>query len=996
YPVTLIVQDAQGCADTVMASVTVHPPPPPDTIAFTPSLTICAGGSVTLTAPAGPYTWLWSAAAGGATTQVITVTTAGTYSVTVTDANGCTMVPDSVTVVVNPLPSAIISGSPFICDAGCTTLSVATGFGYTYVWLDLTLSPLVPAQNGPTLQVCANNLLAGYAVMVTDPNGCTATSPVVTVSLAVSPAFTVTVMPDSCEGTPAILTVVPVQPNVVYAWSNGGTGPTITVLQAGVYNVVGTDTLTGCQGFGSQTIHPLPDLCIVPVGCYEICNPDTICGPDDLSAYQWNLNGVPIPGATNQCLIVMQSGTYTLTGATEFGCTLTSDSLMLTVIDCACDQLTVSAEPSTEDSCCWILSYDNQFGDLYGVVIHSDDTGFNFSGLSDSLQIFSIGTNTISLVNTQAGAPLPAGVLSNFLTACLTDVVNSPQQIIIDWYDFDYQIACSDTLIFDCPVEPDCLYLAGDTIYCDGADVVYTITVCNPVDNDFEVGYIVLLPSSPAGIVVTPPNVLVNPPMVPGECRDFSFVLSGPSLEGETFCFSLTAHDTVPGPIDTTHCCMLDTMYCIPIPDCLPCDDIGVEHVDSAASSEAFCCFNISLYNNYAVNFFDGIDLCLLAPATAMTINNPFGSGWSTASYTPTMIQLDVVPPLGNSLPLGVVNLPTICIQSGANPIQQVEIKWMLGDSVVCRDTVELFCDPDCGYLLNELVVCNDSGYWNYGGLIVNTSGFTMGEAHFVFTSPAGLGIYNQVVTFPGGLPDGGTYPFNLILDVPAMPGDTVCFTVALHQLNDNALHINCCTFHDCIVLPECAVEDPCVCDEAFILASQQGINCVILAAPPFTGTFSPAGILSNCDQVVWSSDDTPQTDTTYGNAPFTHTFPGPGNYKVCMQVHRDDVLTGNFCEFDRCKGVGFPSPNLWDPGAPTIDPNPSGGSFNVSLSRPRPGVVQFRVFNVYGQLIRDWGVQGAGGNNQIPVDLSALDKTVYLLEIRNEGRRWVRKVVIQ
>src|SRR6185436_11391470 len=110
-------------------------------------------------------------------------------------------------------------------------------------------------------------------------------------------------------------------------------------------------------------------------------------------------------------------------------------------------------------------------------------------------------------------------------------------------------------------------------------------------------------------------NVLVNPPMAPGECRDFTFGLSGPSLEGETFCFSLTAHDTVPGLIDTTHCCMLDTMYCIPIPDCLPCDDIGVEHVDSAASSEGYCCFNISLYNNYAANFFDGINLCLLAPA---------------------------------------------------------------------------------------------------------------------------------------------------------------------------------------------------------------------------------------------------------------------------------------------------------------------------------------------------------------------------------------------
>ncbi len=998
YPVSLIVQDAQGCADTAMTTVTVHPPPPQDTIAFSPGLTICAGGSVTLTAPAGPYTWLWSAAAGGATTQVITVTTAGTYSVTVTDVNGCTMVPDSVTIVVNPLPLAVISGNPFICDAGCTTLSVAGGFGYSYVWLDNTNAPLVPAQTAPTLQICAGNVQpGGYAVSVTDPNGCTAISPVVVVALAISPAFTVTVMPDSCEGTPAILTVVPVQPNVVYAWSNGGTGPSITVLQAGVYNVVGTDTLTGCQGFGSQTIHPLPDLCIVPVGCYEICNPDTICGPDGLDGYQWNMNGVPIPGAVNQCLIVTQSGSYTLTGSTAFGCSLTSDSLMLMVVDCACDQLNVSAEPSTEDSCCWTLSYENHFGDLFGVVIHSDDTGFDFSGLSDSLHIFSIGTNTISLVNSQSGAPLPAGLLDSFLTLCLTNVVHSPQQIVIDWYDFTYQVACSDTLEFNCPVEPDCLYLSADSIYCDGEQVTYTITVCNPIDNDFEVGYIVLMPSSPIGIVVTPPNVVLGTPMLPGECRDFTFLLSGPNLEGDTFCFSLTAHDTVPGLIDTTHCCMLDTMYCVPIPDCMPCDDIGVENVDSAANpDEGYCCFNISLFNNYAANFFDGINLCLLPPGAGMTINNPFGSGWSTASYTPTMVELDVVPPLGTALPLGVVTLPTICIEHGTNPMQQLEIKWMQGDSILCRDTLNLFCEPDCGYLLDEVVMCNDSGYWNYSGLIVNTSAYTMGQANIVFTSPAGLSGFNQSITFPGGLPSGASYPFNLILDVPAMPGDTVCFTVALHQLNDNNLHINCCNFYDCIVLPECEVEADCVCDDAFKIASLQGIICTILPTPTHTATFSPEGILSSCDQVVWFWSDSPMTDTTYGNASITHTFNGFGTFKLCMLVHRDDVVNQGFCEFEVCKKIEFLPISYLDPQTLDFSPNPSKGQFKVRSSQAWQDLVQFQVYSTYGQLLRRWEVRDAANTYQIPVDLVGLEQGLYLLEIRSEGKKWVLKVVIQ
>lgn len=995
YLVTLIVQNTPGCADTVTVTVNVHAAPAQDTIAYSPSLTICAGESVTLTAPPGPYTWLWSASGGNATTQSITVTTAGTYSVTVTDANGCTMVPDSVTVVVNPLPSALISGSLFICDAGCTVLSVPGGFGFTYEWLDNSFTPLVPAELLQTLSVCAANLQAGYAVIVTDPNGCVDTSAVVVVSLAVSPMFTVTVMPDSCEGTPAILTVVPVQSNVVYAWSNGGTGPTITVLQAGVYNVVGTDTLTGCQGFGSQTIYPLPDLCIVPVGCYEICNPDTICGPDSLATYQWNLNGVPITGANNQCLIVTQSGTYSLTGTTAFGCEATSDSLMLMVINCACDQLSVTAEPSLEDSCCWTLSYDNQYGDLYGVVIHSDDTGFNFSNLDTSaLQVFSIGTNTISLVSNQSGMPLPLGPLNDFLTVCLTDVVNSPQQIIIDWYDFEFNIVCSDTLEFDCPVEPDCLYLLADSIYCDGEDVTYTITVCNPVDSDIEVGYIVLMPTSPLLIVVTPPNIIATPPLLPGECRDFTFVLSGPNLDDETFCYSLTAHDTVPGEIDTTLCCMLDTLYCIDIPDCLPCDDIGVENIDSAANpDEGYCCFNISLYNNYAANFFDGITLCLLPPSTTMTINNPFGSGWSTGSYTPTVIELDVVPPLGTSIPLGVVNLPTICIKREQAPPQQLEIKWMQGDSVLCRDTIEFFCEPDCGYLLEEVVACNDDGTWNYSGLIQNTSGFTMGEAHFVFTSPPGMGGNNQTITFPGGLPSGSSFPFNLTLTGPAMAGDTVCFTVALHELNETGQHLNCCNFQDCIVLPECSPL-ACFCDDVFNKFQQLGMNCTILASPPNTATFSPGAPLTSCDLVVWFWSDTPVPDTTYGTASITHTFQGTSSFKACMQVYRYDVVNQVDCKYEVCKKVFFFLPQ--DPDELVIYPNPSQGSFQVRSGRPWPAAVQFRAINLYGQTVEQWEVGDADGDHRIPVELGGLHKGVYLLEINSGGKRWLRKIVIQ
>src|SRR5205823_13781526 len=84
YSVT--VTDANGCrATSTPVSVTVNPRPSTPVVTASGPTTFCPGGSVTLTAPAG-FSYLWS---NGATTQSTTVSTSNNYSVTVTDANGC-------------------------------------------------------------------------------------------------------------------------------------------------------------------------------------------------------------------------------------------------------------------------------------------------------------------------------------------------------------------------------------------------------------------------------------------------------------------------------------------------------------------------------------------------------------------------------------------------------------------------------------------------------------------------------------------------------------------------------------------------------------------------------------------------------------------------------------------------------------------------------------------------------------------------------------------
>lgn len=806
YNVTLTVTSADGCEGTATQAITVNPAPAADTIAYSPGLVICEGDVVTLSGPSvAGYTYLWTT---NATTPTIQVTSSGEYGLIITDANGCTLKLDPVTVTVIPKPEATISGSSFICDGGCIILSAPTGAGYTYKWFDGS-NVQIPFALGSNLNVCDFNLLSPYTVEVTDANGCVDLSDPFDVALVSSPSFSVSVSPDGCEGTLNTLTVNPVQTDVVYTWNNGAIGPVISVLQAGQYTVVGTDTLTGCTGTASATINPLPDLCLVPVGCYEVCNPDTICGPAGLAAYQWNENGVPIPGAVNQCLIVNKSGTYSLTGTTLFGCSQTSDSLMLEVIECDsldCDDLAISLSPlnSAEEDCCWKVSYTNDYaGDLLGLMIHSGDTDFNFDlgSLDPSLSVHTIGGHWLGLVNSTPNAPIPTGVLQDFLEFCLTDIQNSPQQIIFDWYDFDNNIVCSDTLELNCPVEPDCLYMAKDSIYCEGSQVVYEVEVCNPLDNSFSIGFIKFLPTSPAGIVVTPSSIDISSnPMVPGECRKFVLLLSGANIANQQFCYTLAAHEFDPEESPLALCCSLEQTYCKEIPDCDPCDDIGVEGVDRA---EAECCYNIYLYNNFGPGVFDGIGLCMLTPNTTMTIDNPFGSGWQTTAYSSTNIHLTAVPPLGNTLPLGVFQLPSICLQTSEAPAQMLEIKWMQGDSIICRDTVSLFCEPDCGYILEERIGCDPSGGWNYSGLIKNTSAFVMDEAHIIFTAPSGMSSYNQTLALGGLLPN-NTFPFSFPIGFPAVAGDTVCFTVAMHEIGHDDEHTNCCNFTHCIVIPEC------------------------------------------------------------------------------------------------------------------------------------------------------------------------------------------------
>ncbi|MFT6998086.1 MAG: PKD repeat protein [Cryomorphaceae bacterium] len=999
--ISVIVTDVIGCTGTASVNITVFPEIPPGVISAAPDLVICQGSTTTLTAPPG-YSYLWSP--GSETTQSISVGM-GVYGVTHTDSNGCTRDLDEVEVEELPLPDASISGNLFICDAGCTMLSAPINPSNTYEWLD---NANTVVSTSSQINVCVGGPLfpGAYSVRITDQNGCSNTAGPVTVQVATSPSFAVSIAPvPACAGQPTTLGVTPFDPSLNYVWSTGATTPTITVNQAGTYTVVGTDPVSGCSSSASGIVHPLPDLCLVPVGCYDICPPKTICGPSGLE-YQWNLDGMPIPGETDSCLTVISSGDYSLTATNQFGCPATSGQLILNVLNCPdspCDSLSIEYEFLTTsaglvDSCCAVISYGNQLDSIKGLNITTSDGDLNLlsGSLSGLLNPQSVQPQYISLTSIIPGNPIPEGVLSDFATICIENAITTPQVIYLEWLNMENEVICNDSIVLNCPVEPDCIYLASDSIYCKGNDIEYSFTVCNPSDATYSIGYIDLLVSGPAGIVVSPPYIdLSGSPLLAGNCQTFTVQLSGPGIEGETFCFNMVGHLQNPVEFPGTLCCSLDTTYCIDIPYCNPCPFVQVEGAIPAQGDG--CCHDIVLINNFTPGYFDEIGICVLSPQTTLTVDNPIGSGWLTSGYTGTSLSF-LPDPVGSGVPIGTIILPRICLQTNIAPMQEVEVKWMKDGIVVCRDTIDLFCEPPCGYFSEETISCEGtSGNYFYQALLNNNSGQTINDAFIQFTSPAGMGVYDQTITF-APLLDGQSVPINFNFGPPTLPGDSVCFTVTLHSENADGVPIQCCQFEYCFITPQCPIDNPtCTCDDDF--EDEVNLGFTVNQNFSYTFGFSPnSSFLGDpCNTITWVWGDGSPSTMTNGASDVTHSFPTSGKYKVCMIVERIDPVTGEKCEYETCMklGVPFVAGPILHPVDFTVFPNPGNGLFVITMPSDFVYPLEIHVADMNGKDVKRVSYLHKPTNDQILLNLSNESKGVYFIRLQSSVVSEVKKVII-
>jgi PKD repeat protein len=1023
FDVQLITENRAGCRDTVVNTITVFPVPAEDLIDASNGLIICEGESTTLSVNnVAGLNYLWST---GATTSSIVVTTAGTYDVTLTTADGCVTTVAPVEVQLIPLPDASWKGNPFICGNGSTTLMAFAGGGHTITWENQASGAIF---GGASYTVTFNPAFPVQIItlrVVNNAYGCVAESTFEVFQVASpAPAAAITAG-DACEGTGTTISVINVDPDLLYTWNTGATGTSIFTYAAGTYTVIATDPLSGCSGSDQVTINPLPDLCIVPSGCYETCRPDTLPGPTPPAgttyAYEWLKDGFAFPGNNVQNLPVTMSGTYTLTvvNLTTF-CMATSGELLLEVIDCdpePCDDITtrlLSVGQDDEKGCCFELFYDNVPADVYLIQISSPDATLSIAPGSAN-PAFGFSQNAgLSVIGLAVTAPLSVPVPSNMTTTgavtfCPDDYTSVPQTIIVDYLGEDgLAVICSDTLFTDCEPEPDCAYVTQDSLFCDeDGNLVFTFTICNPTDALFDIGFLELIPASSAATTALPPGsgLTVSPAMLPGECR--TFTLNLPDLPaGGTFAYTLLAHSANPITNPEALCCSdPSSTRKLEIPDCDPCDNLSVIKVES---DEESCCHRIVVDNQAASFGINGIGICLIdSDATLNVYSSAIDPliGVVTSPTTATITMAD-----GSDLPAGAISLPTICLADSEQPVHQIEIKYLVDGEVVCRDTVEVFCTPPCGFLTEKEIDCK-AGFYVWSGQITNTSSFVMSEAYIAFDPASGLSGSNQNIVFGSPLPPGATTSIQIAIGSPAGPGDTICFTVIFHETGPDDFHLNCCAFDVCVVMPDCRIE-ACICesDQALREEISVGIDTMRLPLPGLAYRFSPVYEVSGCDELTWEVRRlNPTTNFLLISTDYVadYTFERTGRYQIRLRVTRtgDDgkVCTATtFRTFvigngDSVSGGDPPTRVEVTPDDVILFPNPAQREINLSLAGKllTSGQQIVTLQDLNGRGIRTYSLTATtpGTSQVFQLNVAALPEGIYLLR-GTDG--WAKKVVIR
>ncbi len=325
---TVLVTDAGGATATATATLTVNPAININTSVINVKCNGQANGSASATVSGGtsPYTYSWN---NNQSTASASGLAQGGYTLTVTDASGCTKTASVSVTQPNQLTVAAAGGS-ISCNGGNNGSAGATASGgttnYTYNW-----------SNGQTSSNAIGLTAGTYTITITDANGCTATATATVTQPAAVTLQTSTVNSTCANPGSASATGSGGTGTFTYIWTPGNqTAQTATGLNTGGYTVTATDG-NGCTQTASVTISGTSGPTLNASGTNVLCNGGTsgtasvtASGGTGTMTYLWS-NAQNTQGATG-----LTAGTYSVVVSDGNGCTATAqvtitEPAMLTV-----------------------------------------------------------------------------------------------------------------------------------------------------------------------------------------------------------------------------------------------------------------------------------------------------------------------------------------------------------------------------------------------------------------------------------------------------------------------------------------------------------------------------------------------------------------------------------------------------------------------------------------------------------------------------------------
>jgi len=289
-----------------------------------------ANGTITVSVSGGVAPYQYNIGSGNQASNIFNGLSGGTYTVTITDNLGCTIVANSVTINEPPLLTLdLVSQTDVACNGACTGTLQVTGNGgvspYTYTW-----NPNVGAGNS------LSNLCAGlYFATVTDQLGCTATNMFEIKDTSHLKIDTLLLQNPLCFGQANGAITVGGSgglPPYTYQWDNGLPAQANQInLAAGTYNVTVYDANLCSRSTSFTLVNPAPvnDSITLDqsISCFGVCNAIITVHPYDgvgIYTYQWDDPASSTTATVNN----LCAGTYHVTISDGNGCTKT-DSITI-------------------------------------------------------------------------------------------------------------------------------------------------------------------------------------------------------------------------------------------------------------------------------------------------------------------------------------------------------------------------------------------------------------------------------------------------------------------------------------------------------------------------------------------------------------------------------------------------------------------------------------------------------------------------------------------